>query len=201
MNASFNKPELEANQILMDKQALADRYQVGVHTIERWQAAGIIDGERRGSRNYYHLEDSERRLWNHGETKAVMKKSQQIPIDAKYVGKRALAARYSVSLHTIDKWMTATTYTDASLLSLQVAVQKLGFPASQEASQILGAAGHLLTQSVTNSAKANGNKTIEKKGGSRCLTRRGTSCLKSRNGARCRFRTCDPYRVKVMLYH
>jgi hypothetical protein len=21
------------------------------------------------------------------------------------------------------------------------------------------------------------------------------------NGARCRFRTCDPYRVKVMLYH
>jgi 2,5-diamino-6-(ribosylamino)-4(3H)-pyrimidinone 5'-phosphate reductase len=22
-----------------------------------------------------------------------------------------------------------------------------------------------------------------------------------KNGARCRFRTCDPYRVKVMLYH
>ena len=105
MNTSFNKPELEANQILMDKLTLADRYQVGVHTIERWQAAGIIDGERRGLRNYYHLEDSEQRLWNHGKTKAVMKKSEQIPIDAKYVGKRALAARYSVSLHTIGKWM------------------------------------------------------------------------------------------------
>jgi hypothetical protein len=30
------------------------------------------------------------------------------------------------------------------------------------------------------------------------------SCLQAsivrRNGARCRFRTCDPYRVKVMLY-
>ena len=23
----------------------------------------------------------------------------------------------------------------------------------------------------------------------------------SEDGARCRFRTCDPYRVKVMLYH
>ena len=23
----------------------------------------------------------------------------------------------------------------------------------------------------------------------------------SKDGARCRFRTCDPYRVKVMLYH
>ena len=54
MNTSFNKPELEANQILMDKLTLADRYQVGVHTIERWQAAGIIDGERRGLRNYYN---------------------------------------------------------------------------------------------------------------------------------------------------
>ena len=60
--------------------------------------------------------------------------------------------------------MTATTYTDASLLSLQSAVEKLAFPASQGASQILGAAGHLLTQPVTDSAKANGNKTIENKG-------------------------------------
>jgi hypothetical protein len=25
--------------------------------------------------------------------------------------------------------------------------------------------------------------------------------LIKKNGARCRFRTCDPYRVKVMLYH
>ena len=24
---------------------------------------------------------------------------------------------------------------------------------------------------------------------------------KNEDGARCRFRTCDPYRVKVMLYH
>jgi hypothetical protein len=25
--------------------------------------------------------------------------------------------------------------------------------------------------------------------------------LRAKAGARCRFRTCDPYRVKVMLYH
>ena len=29
----------------------------------------------------------------------------------------------------------------------------------------------------------------------------GRVLIASKNGARCRFRTCDPYRVKVMLYH
>ena len=28
-----------------------------------------------------------------------------------------------------------------------------------------------------------------------------SKALIKRDGARCRFRTCDPYRVKVMLYH
>jgi hypothetical protein len=107
MNTSFNKPELDASQILMDKQALADRYQVGVHTIERWQAAGIIDGERRGLRNYYQLEDSERRIWNNGKQKAVMKKNAPLPLDSQYVDKRTLAARYNVSHHTIAKWMNS----------------------------------------------------------------------------------------------
>ena len=64
-----------------------------------------------------------------------------------------------------DPRLTATTYTDASLLSLQSAVEKLAFPASQGASQKLVAVGHLLTQSVTDSAKSNGNKSIENKGG------------------------------------
>ena len=27
------------------------------------------------------------------------------------------------------------------------------------------------------------------------------SAREGENGARCRFRTCDPYRVEVMLYH
>ena len=104
MNTSFNKPELDDSQILMDKQALAARYQVGVHTIERWHAAGIIDGKRKGLRNYYVLEDSERRILNHGKQKAVMKKNALLPTDVKYVDKRTLAARYGVSPHTIAKW-------------------------------------------------------------------------------------------------
>jgi hypothetical protein len=28
-----------------------------------------------------------------------------------------------------------------------------------------------------------------------------SECFENQDGARCRFRTCDPYRVKVMLYH
>jgi len=84
---------------------MAARYQVGVHTIERWHAAGIIDGKRRGLRNYYHLEDSERRIWNHGKQKAVMKKIAPLPTEVKYVDKKNLAARYDVSPHTIAKWM------------------------------------------------------------------------------------------------
>lgn len=105
MNPSFNKPELDASQTLMDKQAMAARYQVGVHTIERWHAAGIIDGKRMGLRNYYPLEDSERRIWNHGKQKAVMKTIAPLPTEVKYVDKKTLAARYDVSPHTIAKWM------------------------------------------------------------------------------------------------
>jgi integrase len=64
-----------------------------------------------------------------------------------------------------DPRLTATTYTDASLLSLRSAVQKLGFPASQIASQKLGAEGQSLTLPVNSSAKANSIETIENKGG------------------------------------
>ena len=63
-----------------------------------------------------------------------------------------------------DPRLTATTYTDASLLSLRSAVQKLGFPASQIASQKLGAEGQSLTQPGNSFAKANSSKTIENKG-------------------------------------
>jgi len=64
-----------------------------------------------------------------------------------------------------DPRLTATTYTDASLLSLRSAVQKLGFPASQIASQKLGAEGQSLSLPVNDPAKANSGKTIENKGG------------------------------------
>ena len=50
-----------------------------------------------------------------------------------------------------DPRLTAITYTDTSLLSLQSAVQKLGFPASQIASQKLGADGQSLSLPVNDS--------------------------------------------------
>jgi hypothetical protein len=64
-----------------------------------------------------------------------------------------------------DPRLTAPTYTDASLLSLRSAVQKLGFPASQIASQKLRAEGQSLTLVGNGTAKANSTKTIENKGG------------------------------------
>ena len=64
-----------------------------------------------------------------------------------------------------DPRLTAITYTDTSLLSLQSAVQKLGFSASQIASQKLGAGGQSLSLPVNDSAKANSSETIENKGG------------------------------------
>jgi hypothetical protein len=86
------------------------------------------------------------------------------------------------------------------LLSLRDAIKKLTVSPSQLASQILGAEGHSESQPVASSGKVNDDKVIEKKGISRYLARRGAS-PEFRNGARWRFRTSDPYRVKVMLYH
>ncbi len=63
-----------------------------------------------------------------------------------------------------DPRLTATTYTDASLLSLRDAVKKLTVSPSQLASQILGAEGHSESQPVASSDKVNGGKTIENKG-------------------------------------
>jgi len=64
-----------------------------------------------------------------------------------------------------DPRLTAVTYTDTSLLSLQSAVQKIGFPDSQIASQKLVADGQSLSLPVNESAKANSSGTIGIKGG------------------------------------
>ena len=62
-----------------------------------------------------------------------------------------------------DPRLTASTYTDASLLSLRDAVKKLTISPSQMASQILGAAGNSLSLPVAVSGKVNGDKTIANK--------------------------------------
>ena len=44
-------------------------------------------------------------------------------------------------------------------------------------------------------------ETLANKGESHVLAQSVTEGQNSEDGARCRFRTYDPYRVKVMLYH
>ena len=64
-----------------------------------------------------------------------------------------------------DPRLTASTYTDTSLLSLRDAVKKLTISPSQLASQILGAEGHLQSRPVAHSGKVKDDKTIANKGG------------------------------------
>ena len=64
-----------------------------------------------------------------------------------------------------DPRLTASTYTDTSLLSLRDAVKKLAVSPSQLASQILGAEGHLQSPPVADSSNGKSSKAIANKGG------------------------------------
>jgi len=63
-----------------------------------------------------------------------------------------------------DPRLTASTYTDASLLSLKTAVEKLAVLPSQGALQNLGAEGHSVAQVGTGGPQINTDKTIANKG-------------------------------------
>ena len=76
-----------------------------------------------------------------------------------------------------DPRLTASTYTDTSLLSLKAAVEKLTVLPSQLASQILGAAGHSPSQPVAVYPQVMAGETIVNKGD------------KSFSGATCRILT------------
>ena len=64
-----------------------------------------------------------------------------------------------------DPRLTATTYTDTSLLSLQSAVQKIGFSPSLIASSFLGAAGQSLSLPVATPARVKGDESPVNNGG------------------------------------
>jgi len=85
-----------------------------------------------------------------------------------------------------DPRLTATTYTDTSLLSLQSAVQKIDFPASQGASQKLVAESQSPSSPAQVCQSQMALKPLKTKVKNRCLARRGVSCPKLKNGARCR---------------
>ncbi|MEI8289770.1 MAG: hypothetical protein WCH99_09875 [Verrucomicrobiota bacterium] len=45
-----------------DKRGLAERYMVGVRTIEEWHGIGIIRGTRQGKRIFFDVGDCDSRL-------------------------------------------------------------------------------------------------------------------------------------------
>jgi len=63
-----------------------------------------------------------------------------------------------------DPRLTATTYTDTSLLALGTAVQKIGLLPSPIASSFLGAEGHSVTQPVAKNGSVKNDKLPVKKG-------------------------------------
>jgi hypothetical protein len=71
MSNSFGKFEPAALPVTADKRGLAERYMVGVRTIEEWHGIGIIHGTRQGKRIFFDVGDCDRRLLqfgNHKET-------------------------------------------------------------------------------------------------------------------------------------
>jgi hypothetical protein len=103
-----------------------------------------------------------------------------------------------------DIRLTTKTYTDTGLLPVSDAVAKLpsflGSPKkhSQIDSQTLFREGQALSINSTNGSKRKVPEIISLQESCPALSRLDR---KAKNGARYRVRTCDPYRVKVVLYH
>ena len=62
MSNSFGKIESESSPVTADKRGLAERYMVGVRTIEEWHGTGIIHGTRQGKRIYFDVAECDRHL-------------------------------------------------------------------------------------------------------------------------------------------
>ncbi len=104
-----------------------------------------------------------------------------------------------------DRRLSDRVYTDAALLGTNEAVQKLaGFVGENDTqidTQNLGADGLFVSQPVTKFELVDGSGKPINAGFRRDLAPLGTKGRETANGARYRVRTCDPYRVKVVLYH
>lgn len=62
MNKAFETLRSDVSRDTTDKAGLADRYMVGVRTIEEWHGIGIIRGTRQGKRIFFDVGDCDRRL-------------------------------------------------------------------------------------------------------------------------------------------
>ena len=62
MSHSIENFGLVTGSVMADKRGLAERYMVGVRTIEEWHGTGIIHGTRHGKRIFFDVGDCDRRL-------------------------------------------------------------------------------------------------------------------------------------------
>ena len=62
MSYSIENFELVTASVTVDKRGLADRYMIGIRTVEAWQSAKIIRGTRQGKRIFFDVGDCDRCL-------------------------------------------------------------------------------------------------------------------------------------------
>ena len=62
MSYSIENFELVTASVTVDKRGVADRYLIGIRTVEAWQSAKIIHGTRQGKRIFFDVGDCDRRL-------------------------------------------------------------------------------------------------------------------------------------------
>ena len=103
-----------------------------------------------------------------------------------------------------DLRLTLNTYTASELLPLRETINALPsfYPKaySQIDSQRSGGSGPDLSAVVATSEISHVPETLMNKGSGRDLSQTVADSREDENGARYRVRTCDPYRVKVVLY-
>jgi integrase len=114
------------------------------------------------------------------------------------VGQRVLM---SVMRHG-DRRLSDHVYTDSKLLPVAAAVEALpSFAAIQMPTPKADTNGHSGSLAVAQVSAAEHTASLSSRGNKHEETPVVADSRKSGDGARYRVRTCDPYRVKVVLYH
>ncbi len=101
-----------------------------------------------------------------------------------------------------ERRLSDHVYTDVNLLPLAAVVQALpDFSPIQIATHDSGASSHKMSLTVADVSSAERAVSVVSRGKTHDKAQAVANSRESENGARYRVRTCDPYRVKVMLYH
>ncbi len=101
-----------------------------------------------------------------------------------------------------DRRLSDHVYTDTKLLPVAAAVESLpSFAAIQIATHKTDLSSHSLSPTVANISAAEHNALLVSRGKNHEPAPSVTASPESGNGARYRVRTCDPLRVREVLYH